>query len=77
MEEQNNESIWTKVKGFVSRNKKKVIIVGATIGTAILGAGILGKHLGGNDDYIECVEDDYDSVEYVEEADDDSSDSEE
>lgn len=77
MEEQNNESIWTKVKGFVGRNKKKIIIVGSIAGAAILGGGILGKHLGNDDDYIDCVEEDYDSVEYVEEADDTSSESEE
>ena len=50
-----NQSNWEKVKGFVSRNKKKVIIAVSSIGAAIIGSGILMKvvNADGSYDYIE------------------------
>lgn len=46
METNENTGTMEKIKGFVSRNKKKVIITVSAIGATILGAGILGKFIG-------------------------------
>lgn len=76
MEEQNEkETMWTRIKHFVIRNKKKFIIGGLTVGGLCIGGGLLERHLNGDDD-IETVEEDYESVEYIEDS-DESNDSEE
>lgn len=50
MEEKNG--MVEKIKAFVSRNKKKVIITVGAVGATVLGVGILGKCFGNDDDEI-------------------------
>lgn len=65
------ESVGMKIKKFVIRNRKKFIIGSGIIGGVLLGGGILKKKLDSDDgDYIECVEEDYESVEYTGDSDD-------
>lgn len=64
------ESFGMKTKKFVMRNRKKFIIFGTVLGGALLGGGILKKHMGDGDGYVETLEEDYESVEYTGDSDD-------
>lgn len=68
------ETFGTKIKKFMVRNRKKFIIGGTVIGGVLLGGGILKKHMG-DGDYVECIEEDYESVEYTGDPDDSDEDS--
>lgn len=64
------ESFSTKAKKFVLRNRRKFIIFGGILGGTLLGGGLLKKHLQDDGEYVDCVEEDYESVEYIGDPDD-------
>ena len=64
-ENEKKETFGMKFKRFMVRNKMKFIIGGLITGGTVLGAGILGRHIHDDEDYIECIEEDYESTEYA------------
>lgn len=76
--EEKKDGLKVRAEKFYLKHKLGVGVVIGALGTFLLGGGIAIK-CHGNDTDLDCVEEDYNSVEYIEEADnsDESKDSEE